>query len=193
MVSMSQLLGVVDVLKFIDDIQSGTKETSEALRQHIANHTWRVSLMAFLLEPYLEQPIDIGRLLKMVIVQELIAAKTADAPGVDTVRNPSEMMLRQQKVISTITDLQEKLGEPLGKEIYALWFEFELNSTFNAKVANALYRLAAQVNDDSDNDTLATDVHVTADPALKMLMDLLESQGAHAVGLGTPRSSTAFG
>ncbi|MVM32485.1 HD domain-containing protein [Spirosoma sp. HMF4905] len=188
MTTLTQLQAVLDVLKLAERLKFELRHsyTSSGRQESVAEHTWRMSLMAVLMEPHLEQKVDMVKLLKMVIIHDLIEAEAGDMSALDVLRNPSLRLVKQQREIQAIENLRAKLGEPLGPEIYELWFEFEEKTTYEAKVANAFDKLEVQLQHNEADITTweeieydmsyMMDKHVTFEPTLKRLKDLIEEQ-----------------
>lgn len=188
MATIAQLNAVIDVLKLAERLKFELRHsyTSSGRQESVAEHTWRMSLMAVLMEPYLEQKVDTAKLLKMVIIHDLIEAEAGDMSALAILRDPSLKHLKEQKEVQAIENLRDKLGQPLGPEIYALWYEFEEKTTYEARVANAFDKLEVQLqHNDADIKTweeIEYDMsymmnrHVEFDQNLKMLKDLIESE-----------------
>lgn len=188
MATIAQLSAVLDVLKLAERLKFELRHsyTSSGRQGSVAEHTWRMSLMAILMEPYLEQKVDMAKLLKMVIIHDLIEAEAGDMSVLDVIRDPSLKMVKQQREIQAIENLRDKMGKPLGSEIYALWFEFEEKSTYVSRVANAFDKLEVQLqHNEADIITwepveydlsYLMDRHVGFDANLKLLKDLIEDQ-----------------
>lgn len=188
MATASQLNAVVQVLKLAERLKFELRHsyTSNGRQESVAEHTWRMSLMAVLMEPYLDQPVDMARLLKMVIIHDLVEAEAGDMSALDVLRDPSLKPLKQQREIAAIENLRDALGGPLGAEVYALWYEFEDKETYEAKVANAFDKLEVQLqHNDADISTweeieydmsYMMDRHVTFDKGLQTLKALIETE-----------------
>lgn len=117
---------------------------SNGRQESVAEHTWRMSLMVVLLEPYLDQEIDVARTLKMVIVHDLVEAEAGDVPAFNI--NSIELKeAKQQKELQAIENLRKTLGNGIGQHVYELWHEFEEKATYEARVANALDKLEVQL------------------------------------------------
>src|SRR4029077_15755967 len=106
---------------------------------------WRMSLMAVLIEPLLKQKIDPARLLKMIILHDLVEAEARDISALDVLRNPEIKIQKLNKERQAIENLRLVLKETNGQEIYDLFYEFEEKETYEAKVANALDKLEVQL------------------------------------------------
>jgi putative hydrolases of HD superfamily len=140
------LTKVLEVLTLAEKIKFEMRHSwlSNGRQESVAEHTWRMSLMAVLLEPYLEQRVDMAKLLKMIIIHDLVEAEAGDIPAFNIVTEEVKL-LKQQREQQAIRNLRDQLREPTGQEIYDLWYEFEEKQTYEAKVANALDKLEVQI------------------------------------------------
>ena len=141
------LVRILEVIKLGEKLKSEMRHSwlSNDRRESVAEHTWRVSLMAMLIEPYLNQAVDSARLLKMIIVHDLVEAEATDIPAFDTMNNAELKEQKQINEIRAIEKIRDTLQGSLGEDVYNLWMEFEHKETFEAKVANALDKLEAQI------------------------------------------------
>src|SRR5690606_27580608 len=142
----TELMKVLEVIKLGEKLKKEMRHSwlSNGRQESVAEHTWRVALMAMLIEPYLQQKADTSRLLKMIVIHDLVEAEAGDIPAFDTMDNETakqQKALYERKAIEKIRDM---LGNALGEELFNLWFEFENKNTYEAKVANALDKLEAQ-------------------------------------------------
>ncbi len=115
--TLSQLTAILEVLKLAERLKFELRHsyTSDGRQESVAEHTWRMSLMALLLEPYLEQRVNTGKLLKMIVIHDLVEAEAGDVSALDGLRDPSLKLLKQQREITAIERLRDILGEPLGQ------------------------------------------------------------------------------
>ncbi len=141
------IVGILEVIKLGEKLKSEMRHSwlSNGRRESVAEHTWRVSLMAMLIEPYLNQAVDSARLLKMIIVHDLVEAEATDIPAFDTMNNADLKKQKQINELKAIEKIRDTLQGSLGEDVYNLWMEFEHKETFEAKVANALDKLEAQI------------------------------------------------
>ncbi len=181
-------MAILETLKLAERLKFELRHsyTSSGRQESVADHTWRMSLMAVLVEPYLEQKVDTARLLKMIIIHDLVEAQAGDVSALDVLRNPSIKKVKQAKETAAIEYLRQKLGSPLGQQIYELWYEFENKFTYEAKVANALDKLEVQLqHNDADLSTweeieyemsFMMAKHTDFDQTLTQLKDLIEQE-----------------
>ena len=117
---------------------------SNGRQESVAEHVWRTSLMAVLLYPYLEQSLDMAKTLKMIIIHDIVEAEAGDVPVFEA-ETPEAKKKKQEKEKCAIENIKTMLNSSSGDEIYELWFEFEEKRTLEAKFAQALDKLEAQI------------------------------------------------
>lgn len=184
----NQLTSTLKVLKLAERLKFELRHsyTSSGRQESVAEHTWRMSLMAVLIGPYLDQPVNMEKLLKMIIIHDLIEAEAGDVSALDVLRNPAIKTGKEQRERAAIENLRRHLDSPVGEEVYRLWYEFEEKSTYEAKVANAFDKLEVQLqHNDADIATweeiefdmsYMMDKHVLFDQTLTQLKALIEKE-----------------
>jgi len=143
----SQISSILKVLTLAERLKFELRHsyTSNGRQESVAEHSWRMSLMAVLIEPLLKQKVDTSRLLKMIIIHDLVEAEAKDVSALDVLRNPELKVQKAEKEKEAIENLRSALLEINGEEIYDLFYEFEHKETYEAKVANALDKLEVQL------------------------------------------------
>jgi putative hydrolases of HD superfamily len=139
--SILKVLTLAERLKF----ELRHSYTSSGRQESVAEHTWRMSLMAVLVEPLLAKKIDTARLLKMIIIHDLVEAEAKDISALDILRNPEIKIKKLEDERQAIENLRSALKETNGQEIYDLFYEFENKDTYESKIANALDKLEVQL------------------------------------------------
>ena len=114
--------------------------TSSVLR--ISASTWQMALIALLGYRHLEQPVDIGRVLKMILVHDLVEAIAGDVPYFES---GMKKQLKAERESAAIEEIRTRLAGQTGQEVYDLWHEFEVRATDEAKYASALDHLEVQI------------------------------------------------
>lgn len=180
--SILKVLALAERLKF----ELRHSYTSSGRQESVAEHTWRMSLMAVLIEPLLTQEVDMTRLLKMIILHDLVEAEASDISALDVLRNPEIRLQKVEKERQAIENLRKALMETNGQEIHDLFYEFENKETYESKVANALDKLEVQLQhnhaDFSTWEALEYDMcfmmdkHVLFDPTLFELKTQIETE-----------------
>ena len=110
--------------------------TSDGQQESVAEHTWRLGLMAMLL--YGHAPgIDLARLLKMCLIHDLGEAVGGDVPAPAQKAGASKADQERSDLVQLIAPLPPALR----REIIELWDEYEAAGSPEAKVAKGLDKL----------------------------------------------------
>jgi putative hydrolases of HD superfamily len=113
--------------------------TSQGRRESVAEHTWRMSLMAIVIAPHLSLKIDLCKTLKMIIIHDLVEALVGDVP----VFAYTNAQFDKEK--AAIDEIKTMLQTSAGADIYHLWHEFEMRLSNEAKFAKALDKMEANM------------------------------------------------
>lgn len=106
-------------------------------RENSAEHSWHLATLALLLTEYAAEPVDMLRVLRMLLVHDVVEIDAGDTFAYDTV-NQATQHEREQVAADRLFGL---LPSEQGSELRALWEEFEHRATPESKYANALDRL----------------------------------------------------
>jgi putative hydrolase of HD superfamily len=115
---------------------------SDGRQESVAEHSWQMALMALLVHRHLAEPVEIGRVLKMVLVHDLVEAEVGDVPFFATGERKAGKAERERQAILSIRD---RLPGPTGQEIHDLWHEYEDRKTAESRFAGALDHLEVQI------------------------------------------------
>jgi putative hydrolases of HD superfamily len=142
-----QISSILEVLTLAERLKFELRHSyiSSGRQESVAEHSWRMSLMAVLMEPLLRQRIDMARLLKMIIIHDLVEAEAKDISALDTLRDPAIRIKKAASEKQAIENLRSALASTNGQDIYDLFYEFEEKQTYEAKVANAFDKLEVQL------------------------------------------------
>lgn len=107
-------------------------------RENDAEHSWHISIMTFLLAEHSnKKDIDVLRILKMLLIHDIVEIDAGDTFVYDT-QGYKDKKNRETKAAHRIFSL---LSSDQKDEIFALWNEFEENKTAESHFANALDRV----------------------------------------------------
>jgi putative hydrolase of HD superfamily len=132
------LEGVLTFLRAAERLKTVTRSgwTSEGQQESVAEHTWRLCLMAMLL--YSNTPgIDLARLLKMCLIHDLGEAIGGDVPAPAQKQGGGKAEQERTDLVQLTTSLPAALQ----REIIELWDEYEAASSPEAKLAKGLDKL----------------------------------------------------
>lgn len=133
------LIGILHFLHESEALKTELRHSwlSDGRRESVAEHTWRMALMAIVLHNEVDHSVDIGRLLKMIIVHDLGEVYVGDYQmyGKAVPKNKHELEAKaMQKLVTTLPSYSQA-------EILELWQEFEEHQSPTAKFAVALDKL----------------------------------------------------
>lgn len=148
----------------IKNIFRMTKIHDGSRRENDAEHSWHLTLMAFLLSEYSKADnIDILKVMKMCIVHDIVEIDAGDTFCYDVAGNLDKLE-REQKAAERIFGL---LPEDQGMELKALWEEFDAMETPEAKYAAALDRLQPVMLNYLNNGGTWREHHITKEQVVK--------------------------
>ena len=132
-----QLAFIVEIDELKNILRKTKKIADPSQYENDAEHSWHLALMAIILAEHAEADIDLGRVVKMVLVHDLVEIDAGDTFAYDEVglRDKAD---RERKAARRIFGL---LPDDQEREMHALWHEFEFGQTPEAKFATALDRL----------------------------------------------------
>lgn len=106
-------------------------------RENDAEHSWHLALLVIVLAEHSNvQPLDVLRVLKMLIIHDLVEIDAGDTFAYDTARL-ADQHEREARAADRIFGL---LPADQSREFRALWDEFEARQTPEAKFAAAVDR-----------------------------------------------------
>lgn len=109
-------------------------------RENSAEHSWHLALYALVMAPQAEPEVDIGRVIRMLILHDLVEIDAGDMP-IHAQNGDAHHGAAQLAAEEAAADrLFGLLPAPLGAELRALWSEFEANETLDAVFAKSLDR-----------------------------------------------------
>jgi putative hydrolase of HD superfamily len=105
--------------------------------ENSAEHSWHLASLAMLMTEYAAEPVDLTRVLKMLLVHDVVEIDAGDTFAYDVV-NVATQNEREMRAADRLFGL---LPDEQGRELRELWEEFEHRATPESKYANALDRL----------------------------------------------------
>lgn len=108
--------------------------------ENSAEHSWHLALYALVMAPFAAPGVDIGRVIRMLILHDLVEIDTGDVP-IHAQGGAAHHSAQQMAAEDAAADrLFGMLPAALGQELRALWAEFEANETPDAVFAKSLDR-----------------------------------------------------
>lgn len=108
----------------------------ESRRENSAEHSWHIATMAMVLAEYAPAKIDQRRVLKMLLLHDVIEIEAGDTFCFDVEGNKDKEE-RERRAADQLFGL---LPEDLSSEFMSIWNEFEEGKTNDSRFANSLDR-----------------------------------------------------
>ena len=137
---------LIEFLRVMERLKDAPRHcwTSGGRRESVAEHSWRVALMAMLMEDEFPDA-DIDRVIRMCLIHDIGEAVTGDIPAF--VKNDGHRRVEDDAVNGLIGSLPDPWPEKLG----ALFAEMNAQQTLEARLYKALDRMEAiQQHNESD-------------------------------------------
>ncbi|MGJ1213244.1 HD domain-containing protein [Sphingobacterium multivorum] len=145
-----KLLQQIEFIKEIDKIkyiQRRTKLFNSDRPENDAEHSWHLALMAIVLLEHANQSVDLLKVVKMVLIHDIVEIDAGDTFIYDTGKNhtnTSAERLAAQWIFGILPGQQ-------AEELIAIWEEFEAGQTPEAQFARAMDRLEPILQNSSND------------------------------------------
>lgn len=140
-------------LKFIveiDKVKNIFRQTYLAdgeRKENDAEHSWHIALMAYLLQEYSEEPVDVPKVMLMVLIHDLVEIDAGDTYAYDS----EGAKTKREREVKAAERLFGILPEDQGAYLRELWDEFEEYETADAKYAHLLDNFQPLLLNDASN------------------------------------------
>lgn len=136
-----------------------------------AEHSWHLAVMAILLSEHTSEELDISKVIKMVLVHDLVEIYAGDTYCYDDKGNEDKCD-REEKAADRLFSI---LPEDQCLELRALWEEFEEKKSPEARFAASLDRLQPLIHNYKTQGVTWLANGITSDKVLKRNEILAES------------------
>jgi putative hydrolase of HD superfamily len=130
---------IVDFVLELDKLKGVTRKTrplGQERYENSAEHSWQIAMLAASLAQYAQAPINIDRVIGMLLVHDIGEIDTGDTIVYQT-EGAAERKLAERVAVERIFGILPTLQRD---RFMALWEEFEASETTEAKFANAADR-----------------------------------------------------
>lgn len=147
--SLNHLLSQIEFIKEIDKlkyIQRRTKLINSDRNENDAEHSWHLAIMAVVLAEHANEPVDILKVVKMLLIHDLVEIDAGDTFIYDTQKdhtNTDEERLAAQRIFGMLPKDQ-------AEELIEIWEEFEAGNSAESKFARAMDRLEPLLQNSSN-------------------------------------------
>ena len=103
-------------------------------KENHSEHSWHLALMAYLLQEYSHEPVDVPKVMLMVLIHDLVEIDAGDTYAYDA----EGAVTKQSRETAAADRIFGILPEEQEKHFRRLWEEFEAYETADAKYAHML-------------------------------------------------------
>ena len=139
MLKKHSLQEIIDFISYIDQLKNVIRKNGlhdGSREENTAEHSWHAALSALLLAPYADQKLDIDKVIKMLLIHDLVEIEAGDTFVYDREEVEKQGLSEAEAADIILSKLPEQQGEMLQN----LWDEFEARETPEAKFAKAIDR-----------------------------------------------------
>lgn len=131
---------LLDILHVAERLKDTTRHcyTSGGRHESVAEHSWRMTLMAYLVAEEFPEA-DLTKLLKMCLIHDLGECFTGDIPAFD------KTDAHRKREDALLNSWVQTLPEPISSEWSALFAEMDARVTLEAKIYKAMDGLEAVI------------------------------------------------
>lgn len=130
------VLGFIIEIEKLKDVHRKTKPVGLARFENSAEHSWHICMAALMLKDFANEPVDINRVIKMLLIHDL-----GEIDVGDTVIYSSETEQLKSAETEGMARIFSFLPDRKGDEFIELWHEFEAGETPDARYAKAIDRV----------------------------------------------------
>lgn len=144
------LLKQIDFIREIDKIkyiQRRTRLFNSDRHENDAEHSWHLAMMAIILAGHSNAAIDILKVVKMVLIHDIVEIDAGDTFIYDTQKNHTNT----EEELEAAKRIFGLLPADQAKELIEIWQEFEEGQTAEAKFAKSMDRLEPLLQNTSNN------------------------------------------
>lgn len=132
---------LIQTLEVAERLKNATRHcyTSEGRHESVAEHSWRLTLMAYWVSDEFPE-VNLEKLLKMCLIHDLGEAFTGDIPSFEKTQE------NEEREAALLNQWAKSLPEPFASEMTALYAEMDERKTLEARIYKALDNLEALIS-----------------------------------------------
>jgi putative hydrolase of HD superfamily len=139
---LEQQIGFIIEIDKLKTISRRTYLLNADRAENTAEHSWHLAIMAMLLAEHANEPVNVSRVVKMVLIHDIVEIDAGDTYFYDAVAAAD----KADREGAAADRLFGMLPPDQGKEFRELWEEFEACRTPDARFAAALDRFMPQLH-----------------------------------------------
>jgi 5'-deoxynucleotidase YfbR-like HD superfamily hydrolase len=131
--------GIIDFILELDKLKGVTRKTRPIgldRYENSAEHSWQIARFAVSLAPYAAAPLDVDRVVHMLLVHDIGEIDAGDT----FIYQEGGWEARKEAERAAVSRIVGLLPEPQAARLMDLWLEFEAAATNESRFANAVDR-----------------------------------------------------
>ncbi len=172
-----KLLQQINFIKEIDKIkyiERKTKLINSDRNENDAEHSWHLAMMTIVLAEHSDVPIDVLKVLKMVLIHDIVEIDAGDTFIYDTEKNHTNTD-EERTAANRIFGM---LPKEQADELISIWEEFENGETHEAKFARSMDRFEPLLQNASNNGGTWAEFGVSYDKVYEKKKDIKEGSSS---------------
>lgn len=140
-----QIDATLDFIEYCEGLKRELRNSwlSNDRRESVAEHSWRMSMMAMAIAPETSLELDMKKVMTMIAIHDIAEIEAGDVPTVLRMIDENIAQKKRDDEAKAIDNIRLTLGNSLGENIYNLWHEFEDQVTNEAKFVKILDKFEA--------------------------------------------------
>lgn len=151
---MQKTRQIFELLHLSEKLKTQTRFTklSDNGCESVGDHSWHCAFMALIIHPYIDEEIDLLKVLKMIIVHDLVEARIGDVPYSEVHNNPQRQKEKIEQEESEMEYIKSIAPNEVAQDLHDLWEEYEERKSKEAIFAKAIDSLEADLQATMLND-----------------------------------------
>jgi len=134
--SIGKILAFVVEIEKLKNVHRKTRPVGLDRYENSAEHSWHICLTALMLKDHANEPINIDRVIRMLLIHDL-----GEIDAGDTILYSSDNSAVKAEEEAGLVRVLSLLPEEQANEYIALWREFESGESADARYARAIDRV----------------------------------------------------
>lgn len=114
-------------------------------KENDAEHAWHMAIMVFLLSEYANEEVDILKIIRMLLIHDIVEIDAGDTYAYDEAAKATQ----HERELVAAERIFGILPKDQGEELFALWKEFEIGESEEAKFARVMDNIQPMMLNDA--------------------------------------------
>ena len=161
------LLSIIKFITEVDKLKAVTRQNNPIninRRENSAEHSWQVALLAMSLGEYSNRPIDINRVIKMLILHDIVEIDAGDV----LLYNEEARAAKEVEEITAAKRIFSILPKKIADKFISIWLEFEKRESNDAIFAYAMDRVMPVIQNFSNKPSSWEEHGISKDQVIRL-------------------------